>query len=406
VLRLQDAVSAALAQNPQVRRAQANADAADFRVGQARAPLLPQLSGSASARFTRGPGISLDDTGGQLRGNQLYSVGLTASQLLFDYGQMVGRLPSASAQLAALSATATATRLSVRLSAELAFFSARAQKELLKVAQQTLENQDRHHAQVEALVKVGTRAAIDLLQVKTDRANARVQLINAQNGYRLAKATLNQTMGVVGTTEYEVSDELFPPLASEADGLDALWALAKQQRPELAASDAQVKAQESLVSAAWGGYLPSLSASAFANETGPTPSDLDWKIGAQVNLSWSLFQGFLTHNQVREARAQVAAANADRDLMWNQIAVEVEQAKLSLDAAKASSEASEEALVNARERLRLAEARYQTGVGNIIELGDAQLAATSAANQRVQAEYEVSNARARLAQALGNALPQ
>jgi len=57
--------------------------------------------------------------------------------------------------------------------------------------------------------------------------------------------------------------------------------------------------------------------------------------------------------------------------------------------------------VNAREQLRLAEGRYQSGVGSIIELGDAQIAATSAAAQVVQADFNLATARAQLLTALG-----
>ncbi|HET6438852.1 MAG TPA: TolC family protein, partial [Anaeromyxobacter sp.] len=60
-----------------------------------------------------------------------------------------------------------------------------------------------------------------------------------------------------------------------------------------------------------------------------------------------------------------------------------------------------EAETNAREQLRLAEGRYQAGAGSIIELGDAQIAASTAAAQRVQAEYNLAAARASLVRSLG-----
>ncbi len=50
-----------------------------------------------------------------------------------------------------------------------------------------------------------------------------------------------------------------------------------------------------------------------------------------------------------------------------------------------------DALANTRDRLRLAEGRYTTGVGSIIELGDAQVALTTAAAQRVSAQYQLYN---------------
>jgi outer membrane protein len=79
----------------------------------------------------------------------------------------------------------------------------------------------------------------------------------------------------------------------------------------------------------------------------------------------------------------------------------VDQARLAVRASRSSLGASGEALEAARERLRLAEARYQAGAGSIIELGDAQVAMTSAAAQRVRAQYDLSAARAQLLRALG-----
>ena len=70
-------------------------------------------------------------------------------------------------------------------------------------------------------------------------------------------------------------------------------------------------------------------------------------------------------------------------------------------AGKATIGASEDAVANARDQLRLAEQRYATGVGNIIELDDAQVAYTAAAAQLVQARYALATARAQLLAALG-----
>ena len=70
-------------------------------------------------------------------------------------------------------------------------------------------------------------------------------------------------------------------------------------------------------------------------------------------------------------------------------------------AAKAALSAAERSLTNARARLDLAEVRYRTGVGSGIELSDAQLAATNAAFQKLQATLRLDTARAQLTRALG-----
>ena len=105
--------------------------------------------------------------------------------------------------------------------------------------------------------------------------------------------------------------------------------------------------------------------------------------------------------QVREAEANLLAIRAQRDGIEQQLRFEVEQARLAVRSTKASLAAVEEALVNSRERLRLAEGRYQTGAGSVIELADAQIGTASAAAQRVAADYNLASARAQLMKALG-----
>ncbi|HEX4477487.1 MAG TPA: TolC family protein, partial [Polyangiaceae bacterium] len=83
------------------------------------------------------------------------------------------------------------------------------------------------------------------------------------------------------------------------------------------------------------------------------------------------------------------------------VRLEVEQGLLDVQSAKVVISAAREALTNAKEQLRLAEGRYESGVGSIIELGDAQVAAANAAAQDVQAEYSLASARAELLSALG-----
>jgi len=81
-------------------------------------------------------------------------------------------------------------------------------------------------------------------------------------------------------------------------------------------------------------------------------------------------------------------------------ALDLEQARLAVRSAGERG-GHHEAVVNAREQLRLAEGRYQAGVGNMIELGDAQVAMTTAAAQEVQAHFGLATARAQLLLALG-----
>ncbi|HZX64004.1 MAG TPA: TolC family protein, partial [Myxococcales bacterium] len=129
--------------------------------------------------------------------------------------------------------------------------------------------------------------------------------------------------------------------------------------------------------------------------------DLTWNATLGLTLSWQLFQGGETRAQVHEAEAVAGQLSAQLDLQRLQVRLDVEQALLAIRAAKSVLEAQRETVLNARDRLRLAEGRYETGVGNAIELGDAQVALTTAEAQTVQADDRLSTARAQLLRALG-----
>lgn len=399
VLSLEEAARLARENQPQLRQARAGTEAARARADEARAPLLPQITGSAGyQRATSNlPGIPESSSSA----NQ-WAMGATLSQLLWDFGQTSGRWEAARESATSQQATERATRLQVLYSVRAAYFTARAARDLVGVARETLQNQEAHLRQVRGFVEVGRSPEIDLAQARTDRANAEVQLIAAQNGYETAKARLNQAMGIEGSTDYEVADDTLPAVEGEDLPIDALLAEALTRRPDVAALEAQVRAQRAAVGSARGGYWPALGLSAGVGDVGPTVNgpSMTWNWNAGATLTWNLFQGGLTSAQVREAEASTVGIEAQLASLQQQARLELEQARLAVRAAKAALGAAAEALVNARERLRLAEGRYQIGAGSIIELGDAQVALTSAAAQKVQADYTLASARAQLLAAL------
>ncbi|BDG05140.1 TolC family protein [Anaeromyxobacter oryzae] len=412
VLSLAEAERSALERQPQLAQARSTTEAASARADQARAPLLPQVSGTASyqrltGNFVARPG-SFPTTGGGTTTSRAswgttdyYAFGLTASQLVWDFGQTSGRWRSAQALATAQRDSERATEVQVLLTVRAAFFGARAQRDLVHVASDTLANQEAHLRQVEGFVRAGTRPEVDLWQARTDRANAQVQLINAENAYAIARAQLNQAMGVTGSTDYEVASDTLPPVEEEDGIVDALVPEAERNRPDLVSLEEQARAQDLTAGALQGGYGPSLGISTGFTDAGPTIGSTVWNWNATATLTWNLFQGGLTRAQVQEARANGSAVRAEAEVLRQQIRVDVDQARLAVRAAKSSLGAANDALTNSKERLRQAERRYQLGVGSLIDLGDAQLAETAAAAQLVQAEFNLSTSRAQLLRALG-----
>jgi len=410
-LTLGTALGLARARQPLLRQAQANTELARGRFDAARAPLLPQATATAAyqrttANFVFRPGNNASSQAAAVRKPNgdlfnFYNFGVTGTQLLYDFGASLESYRAAQETVRAQSISERTSALSVDYTVRNAFFTARARKSAVLVAEETLANQNRHAEQVEAFVSVGTRPAIDLAQTKTDVANARVQLIQATNDYDVARATLNQAMGVDATIDYDVSDESFPPLSVEDAPIATLLRAAVEGRPDLQVLSAQYRAQQLTLRAVKGQYGPALNATGAVTEAGTDINNLVWNWNVGASLSWTFLQGWLTHANVRQAKANLQSLAAQADTLRLQVRLDLERGRLAVQSARAVVEASDEALVNARARLSLAEGRYEAGVGNIIELGDAQFALTTAEVQRVQSDYNLAIARAQLLNALG-----
>ncbi|MCC6746957.1 MAG: TolC family protein [Deltaproteobacteria bacterium] len=411
VLTLAEAVQTAERHQPQLVQVRESALATAARVGQARAAFLPQVTGTllyqrATANFAPRPGslpsqLSVAGQSASFEGFNYFSASLALTQPIYDFGQTLGRYRAAQASARGAEEAARATRGQVLQRVRAAFLQARAQKALIVVTREALANQERHLRQVEGFVEVGTRPAIDLAQSRTDVANARLQAINAENAYRLAKAQLGQAMGAPAGGDFEVADESLPPLVEETWEAQGLLVRAVAARPELASLRAQLEAQRQSLRATRGAYGPSLALSAGFTEAGSQLDAMAWNFSLGVSLSWAIFQGGITRAQVREAEHSLSSLGAQEESLRQQVLFELVQAQLGVRGAQAALGAAGQAVVNARERLRLAEARYQTGAGSGIELGDAQTKVTDAGGQRVLAEYNLGLARAQLLYALG-----
>ncbi len=398
----------ALKNQPQIARAKAQTRVALAHADQSEASFYPGVVASAAyARRTANSGSQLGglpaNTGGKSSFDTFnsYNFGITATQLVYDFGQTTGGYRAAQANAEAQAESEATTRLNVLLAVRTAFALAWANRAQVEVARHTLENADHHLIQVQGLADAGARPQIDLAQVRADRASAELQLINVENAYETAKAQLNQAMGSDVGTDYDVGDEPLAEVMGEALYEEQLIKLAASGRPELRSLKRQVDANELQISASKAGIAPSLGVSTSLTESGPEINALAWNWSAGANLTWPLFQGGITNARVREAVANREVSRSELALERQQIRLEVTQAHFALRGAKASLNAAHEVQKNANERLRLAEARYQAGAGSIIELEDAETQASSASGQVVQAEYSIFVGRAQLERALG-----
>lgn len=418
-LSLEEAVQVALRAHPQVTAAQASADATTARIGQARAPWLPQLNHSAA--------LSAVYAGNQPPLNLNLQLG--ASQLLYDFGRTGGRIEAAQAAAQAARWDADTTRSQIALSAVTAYYNVLQAEALLDVAARNLTQQRERLAQAESFFSVGTRPQIDVLTARTAAAQAQLQVVQNRNAIRNARVSLLQAMGLPATqAEWLVRPlQAAPPapLPEEVTPEQAPEALVEQAlsaRPEVQALRERLRQAQAQVRTARGDFYPQLRLGAnlayrqrFLESETQMSGTVNTGSGqlalpglavdGGLTLSWPILTGLSTIYAVREAEAQVRVAQANLEALRQQVLAGLQQALINVQNAREAQLAAQAVLEQAEQQLQMASGRYQAGVGNIIELGDAQVGATTARAQRVQADYNLAVARAALRWQLGQLIP-
>jgi outer membrane protein len=427
---LEECVEIALASHPTLGAAEAAVDAGRARVRQAWAGYLPELGASYTTRRSRGVSggsrsttggtfvdataldtTSLDaagaaaaatDGGARKETITFHRTGVSLSQVLFDFGQNLDPIPAARSRSESLEADALRQRLHIVQSVKQSYFELLAARRLREVADETVRLTEAQLEQAQARLDVGLAPPIDVTRTQVQLAQAELDRVTARNNVSLAEQTLRNALGIEAALDFDIRDvlEVSPAAPREADALAAAYAA----RPEIASAEAQQAALEREIGALRKSYLPSLSASASYDGSGQDyPLETGWLVGATVNLS--LLSGWRTAAQIAEARAQLRGLEREEAALRQDIALEMRRAVLAVGEAIERIGVSERGARHARENFDLAEGRDGAGVGDVIELTDAQRTRAVAAAEHVRALYTYQIAVAELERATGAPVP-
>jgi outer membrane protein TolC len=399
-LSLPDVVNLALCNNPQTRAVWASSRVQAAQLGVSRGSYLPGASMSVSGNRNS-------------PGNAQRSISLTFSYLLYDFGTRAANLENARQLLAAVSASQDATVQSVFFAAVQAFYQARATQAALDAAQESERAAKQSFAAAEARYRAGSATPADKLSAQTAYSQTTLTHIGAEGGLKKARGTLaniigldaNREVKLVAATDTAPTADTFSANRENLDVFErdiaALIEEAKQRRPDLRAAEAQLKASEASADAARAASRPSISLNASTtqvNSAGTTSQGSS--LG--VSISVPLFSGYAPTYRIRAAEAQVEAQQAQLERVRLQVALEVWNAYQNLVTATQSLRTSADLLNSAEQSQRVALGRYQAGVGNMLDVLNAQSALASARQQRIQSTLDWNIGRAALAQAMGN----
>ncbi len=418
-LSLPEALNLALQQNGAILKGQADLEATHGVVVQTRAIALPRLRGASGYSFDTSverfpfsaPGIPPSAIN---PGDHKWNGNIRLEQTIYEGGRIRSALRSAQLMREQAILQYQAVIADALLEVRVAYYDVllSAQQTLVQEASVTLLQKELENTK--RRFEAGTVPRFNVLRAEVEVAHARPKLIRAINAHRIAKNNLASLLGyhVPATVWEDIPFNLAGSLEAVPSDVNLPTALAQalDKRPELGVlRKTESLRREGIVTAKSTGK-PNVSLFAGYGARNSSFGDdffrdvAGWNTGVQ--LTWDLFDGFLTQGKVREARARSEKARVDLDDQARRIELEVRTFYLNFMEAKEVLESQKKVQEQAEEALRLAVVRSDAGTGTQLDVLNAQTALTEARTTQIQALRDYAVARARLERATGASVPQ
>jgi TolC family type I secretion outer membrane protein len=398
-LRLEDAVRIALENHPRIKAAEEDIGAQRAVLGQSLAAYYPVITFDNFYRTS----LSSGSTTTAQEAFDFFSSRANLGMTLYDFGKREGTVQSARDTLEASRYTLKTAADEVVVAVKEAYYTYLAAVALVQVEEDTVKDRELLVRQAQGFYEVGTKPKIDVARAESNLFSARANFITAQNGVKIAWATLKNAMGVEDLSDRPSTEKLsfVPPPMTLGEAKETAFA----SRPELKDLEAQRKAEDQNIAAARRGHLPDVLFDANygrrnTSRGGNTfPLQEDWTV--QLSFNIPIFDGFRTTHRVQESLHNYNSIKAQEEEKKQLVALEVESNYLKVVEAEERIKATEAAAKAAKENLELANGRYQVGVGSIIEITEAQVLDTVARTNHIRALLDFKIAEAQLLKAMG-----
>lgn len=394
-LTLGDVIDLALRNNPVTRVSWDEARAAAAVYGSTRGAYFPTVTGAANLSRTR----TIAPNGGATIDRSELAPSLALNYLLLDFGGRSGSIEDAKQSLFAADLTHNATIQSVVLQVESAYFSYMANVALLGAERSATAEATANLAAAQQRDSVGLATIADVLQAQTALSQEQLNLETIQGELQTARGNLAAAMGIPANFAYDVGPlQSAVPVRAVSVAVDSLINDAINLRPDLKAARASAAAARADVRVVRSAALPSLSLGSTAGRTYANPSIYGGgSYGLTLGVSVPIFSGFSQQYNTAAAAARADAADAQADVLRQEVTTQVFTSYYSLQTAGQRVTTADALLASAVQSEQVAAGRYREGVGSIIDLLTAQSALANARAQQVQSRWQWYTALAQLA---------
>ena len=411
VLTLLDAQRIAIRNNPTYIAAYHAVEAARMRYYQAWGAYSPTLK--ASYELANGHSWTRDAATYSHRKDTFNNgFGVSANLLLFDGFSRYFSLKAAKSNLKYQELMEENSCRTMMLSVAYAYNTV-----LLAIEERRIAMEDRKF-QLDSLqntqykFEAGAAPLSDVLNFEILVNNAEVKMINADYSYDTAIYALAVLMGYPDGTlpaDLKFSGD-YKSYFAELPAVEIYLDAALANRPDLKAYREKLNIAKYDVYKAWGAFSPTVNAYAaytadLNNVDNSAYLDATYSEGHTlsygINVDWTVFNGAIRYNKLREAQASLAAADFGVAAQWFQVVDEVRSAYANyIQNVKKTKLFGRVRELSAKQR-DLVDDEYRAGNAELTRLNEAQRDLVSAETNLASSYINVQNAKAQLDAVVG-----
>jgi outer membrane protein len=420
-LTLERSIEIALANNPEVAATLWDVSVAGAREDQAKAARWPTLTyeGNYLKNLNSRPMFDVRYNGERRIFSKQTSRGDVILKLpLFTGGRIVNEIKAAELVRLAEENRLSRTRDELVFNVSSTFYAILSQEKVIDSLKFSLNAMEEQRKKTAAMLEVAKVARVDLLRTEVRLADLQQGLEKEANVLDIQRRVLATLLGLDEKASLKIDGKL--TFEKKGFSSEQLVPLALDRRPDYQAARDKVAAQAKKVDIARAGHAPNVNlvgsygyrgtgvVDAFDERSIRSPQnrgpwyDDDGQIG--VVLTLPLFEGGRISAKVKEEWAALAAAQERLRKLNLQVRQEVDTAVLDVRSSSERVKATEKAVEQARESLRIETLKYSLGSGSITDVLDAQSALLQTETTYYRALSDFRTAIARLKLAVGGEL--
>lgn len=423
-LTIEQAVESALRNYPSITVSQEQINAAAAAIELARTAYLPRIDSVAQVnRATRNnvfgllfPQSVIPSISGPVLGSNNFgtvwgsAIGALVTWEPFDFGLRGSNVAVATASRTHAEATLRRTQFEVSVATADAYLTLAAAQETVRAAQAGVDRGEVLQRSIRAQVDAQLRPGADASRAEAELAAARTQLAQAQQAVDISKAVLAQFVGVQPRQIILSAPRLLQPPSDAPTG-----AVDTAQNPVAAEQNAVVEQKKAELQILEKSYFPRFFAqgSAYARGTGANingsrlggfngllPDTQNYALGFSVTFPVFDFASIRARERgqaatIRAETARYQQVTTDLNAQWN-------TALAMLEGSRKVATNTPVQVSSSNAAVEQATARYQSGLGTVVEVADAQRLLTQAQIEDALARLNVWRALLRVAATAGD----